>query len=115
MGKVVLALVLIALCCGCNDTSQPKPTVVGKWSEQSGAAWEFTADGHVVIKDNAEATYKVTGDKTLSIDFHNEQNFAMDYTIELSATKLILHPEQAHGDGALPTDWEQPTVLVRSS
>jgi hypothetical protein len=51
----------------------------------------------------------------LSIEFHNEQNFAVDYSMELTATKLILHPEQAHGDGALPTDWEESTVLVRAS
>ena len=115
MPKVVLASFLCLLCIACNNAQQQPPTIVGKWTEQNGTAWEFTPDGHAVIKGNAEATYKVTGDKTLTIEFHNEQNFAVDYSIELSATKLILHPEQAHGDGALPADWEESTVLVRSS
>jgi hypothetical protein len=99
----------------CNNAPQPKLSVVGKWAEQTGAAWEFTADGKVIIKDNSEATYTLTGDKALSIEFHDAQHFEVDYTIELSATKLVLHPQNAHGDGALPQDWDESTVLVKSS
>jgi hypothetical protein len=113
MRKVVLALLLLCLLASCNNASGPAPTVVGKWTEQNGAAWEFTADGKVFIKDNKDATYKLTGDKALTIDYHDSQNFSVDCTYELSATKLILHPQNAHGDGALPTDWDESTVLVR--
>jgi hypothetical protein len=115
MGKVLLAVLLCFALASCNNPSAPAPTVVGKWAEQSGAAWEFSADGKVTIKDNHDATYKVSSDKAMTIDYHDTQNFGIDFTYELSATKLILHPQKAHGDGALPTDWEEDTVLVRSS
>jgi hypothetical protein len=113
MGFIRLALVLLLalLLIGCD--SPPAGSVVGKWAEQNGAAWEFTPDGHVVIKQNSDATYKSTGTNTLTIEYHNLQKFAVDYTYELDGNKLILRPENAHGDGALPRDWDEPTILVR--
>jgi hypothetical protein len=111
---LLFSCLLIGLLFACED-SGPAPTVVGKWTEQGGAAWEFTADGKVIIKQNDDATYSLTGDKSLTINYNDERNFAVDFTFELDGGKLILRPEQAHGDGALPTDWEEPTVLVRAS
>jgi len=113
MRAVLIALVLSALCFASCD-SGPTGSVVGKWKEQSGAAWEFKPDGHVTIKDNADATYKLLDAGTLQVDYHSGQHLVVTYKYELSTTKLILTPDTATGDPPLPRDWETPTVLVRA-
>ena len=106
----MLAIIVLVVSCD----SPPAGSVVGKWTEQGSGAWEFTADGQAIIKSKIDATYKLAGDDMLTIDFHDQQHLTITYKYELSEKKLILSPETATGDGALPTDWEVPTVLVRT-
>jgi hypothetical protein len=108
LAVAILFCVAVAAC-----DSPPAGTVIGKWVEQSGATWEFTADGKVIIKGDAKPTYTLLDDGMLKIEFHDSQSLAVTYKYELSEQKLILSPEEASGEGALPRHWDEPTVLVR--
>lgn len=110
-GPLLACILLAALIAGCQ--SEVRPQLAGKWIEQNGAVWEFTQDGIVVIKGDAKPTYALLDEATLKIEFHDSQSLAVTYKYELTEQKLILNPEEASGDGALPRHWDEPTVLVR--